>query len=71
LILDSTKEVSRRLESMIFLDVNNGISRRNLARNEGATFAIKKAIAMQSLLKVTIHIYLMEYYYNQNIYSYE
>jgi urocanate hydratase len=54
MILDSTKEASRRLESMLFLDVNNGISRRNWDRNVGATFAIKKAMATQSLLKVTI-----------------
>jgi urocanate hydratase len=34
----------------------NGISRRNWARNEGATFAIKKSDGTQPLLKVTIPI---------------
>jgi urocanate hydratase len=54
MLLDGTKEASKRLESMLFWDVNNGISRRNWARNEGAIFAIKRAMAAQPLLKVTI-----------------
>ena len=54
MLLDGTKEASKRLESMLFWDVNNGISRRNWARNEGAIFAIKRAMATQPLLKVTI-----------------
>ena len=54
MVLDGTKEASKRLESMLFWDVNNGISRRNWARNEGAIFAIKRAMATQPLLKVTI-----------------
>jgi urocanate hydratase len=54
MVLDGSKESSRRLESMLFWDVNNGISRRNWARNEGAIFAIKRAMATQPLLKVTI-----------------
>ena len=39
---------------MLFWDVNNGISRRSWARNEGAIFAIKRAMKTQPLLKVTI-----------------
>jgi urocanate hydratase len=54
MVLDGSKEASRRLASMLFWDVNNGISRRNWARNEGATFAIKRAMETQPLLKVTI-----------------
>ncbi len=54
MVLDGTKEASRRLESMLFWDVNNGISRRSWARNEGAIFAIKRAMAAQPLLQVTI-----------------
>ncbi|WP_162127291.1 urocanate hydratase [Flavobacterium phycosphaerae] len=54
MVLDGSKEASRRLESMLFWDVNNGISRRSWARNEGAIFAIKRAMATQPLLKVTI-----------------
>ena len=36
MVLDGSKEASRRLASMLFWDVNNGISRRSWARNEGA-----------------------------------
>ena len=54
MVLDGSKEASKRLESMLFWDVNNGISRRSWARNEGAIFAIKRAMATQPLLKVTI-----------------
>ena len=54
MVLDGSKEASRRLESMLFWDVTNGISRRNWARNEGAIFAIKRAMETQPLLKVTI-----------------
>ncbi|WP_284651418.1 urocanate hydratase [Flavobacterium terrisoli] len=54
MVLDGSKAASRRLESMLFWDVNNGISRRSWARNEGAVFAIKRAMATQPLLKVTI-----------------
>jgi urocanate hydratase len=54
MVLDGTPEASKRLESMLFWDVNNGISRRSWARNEGAIFAIKRAMQTQPLLKVTI-----------------
>lgn len=54
MVLDGTKEASKRLEMMLFWDVNNGISRRNWARNEGAIFAIKRAMEVQPLLKVTL-----------------
>ncbi|UQD54976.1 urocanate hydratase [Flavobacterium sp. K5-23] len=54
MVLDGSKEASRRLESMLFWDVNNGISRRSWARNEGAIFAIKRAMESQPLLKVTL-----------------
>ncbi len=54
MVLDGTKDSERRLESMLFWDVNNGISRRSWARNEGAIFAIKRAMETQPLLKITI-----------------
>jgi urocanate hydratase len=41
MVLDGSKEALRRLQSMLW-DVNNGISRRSWARNEGALFAIKE-----------------------------
>ena len=54
MVLDGSSDASRRLKSMLFWDVNNGISRRNWARNEGAIFAIKRAMETEPLLKVTI-----------------
>jgi urocanate hydratase len=54
MVLDGSVEASRRLESMLFWDVNNGIARRSWARNDGAIFAIKKAMESQPLLKVTL-----------------
>ncbi len=54
MVLDGSKEAERRLKSMLFWDVNNGIARRNWARNEGAIFAIKRAMAEEPNLKVTL-----------------
>lgn len=54
MVLDGTKEAEKRLKSMLFWDVNNGIARRSWARNEGAVFAIKRAMETEPLLKITI-----------------
>ncbi len=54
MVLDGSADASRRLSSMLFWDVNNGISRRSWARNDEAIFAIKRAMQTQPLLKVTI-----------------
>jgi len=58
MVLDGSDASRRRLKSMLFWDVNNGISRRSWARNEGAVFAIKRAMETQPLLKVTIPNYV-------------
>jgi len=42
------------LKSMLFWDVNNGIARRNWARNDEAIFAIKRAMKNEKKLIVTI-----------------
>jgi urocanate hydratase len=54
MLLDGTIEAQKRLESMLFWDVNNGIARRSWARNDEAIFAIKRAMEVEPLLKVTI-----------------
>ncbi|GHA25943.1 urocanate hydratase [Salinimicrobium marinum] len=54
MVLDGSKEAERRLNSMLFWDVNNGIARRSWARNEGALFAIKRAMETEPQLKVTL-----------------
>ena len=54
MVLDGSKDAQRRLESMLFWDVNNGIARRSWARNEEAVFAIKRAMRNNPNLKVTL-----------------
>jgi urocanate hydratase len=54
MLLDGSKDSERRLKSMLFWDVNNGITRRSWARNEGAVFAIKRAMEANPELKVTL-----------------
>ncbi|PTX58716.1 urocanate hydratase [Kordia periserrulae] len=54
MVLDGSKEASKRLQSMLFWDVNNGIARRSWARNEEAIFAIKRAMEVEPNLKVTL-----------------
>ncbi len=58
MVLDGTKEASSRLKQMLFWDVNNGISRRSWARNEGAVFAIKRAMEVEPNLSVTLPNYV-------------
>ncbi len=54
MLLDGTDAADRRLKMMLHWDVNNGISRRSWARNEGAVFAIKRAMKAEPLLRVTV-----------------
>ncbi|MBP1673583.1 MAG: urocanate hydratase [Bacteroidetes bacterium] len=54
MLLDGSDDADRRLKNMLFWDVNNGISRRSWARNEGAIFAIKRAMEQNPNLVVTI-----------------
>ncbi len=54
MLLDGTPEASRRLKSMLFYDVNNGISRRSWARNKEALFAIKREMERTPELKITL-----------------
>ena len=54
MLLDGSAQAQRNLTSMLHWDVNNGIARRNWARNENAMFAIKRAMEAEPLLKVTL-----------------
>lgn len=54
MLLDGSEDAERRLKMMLHWDVNNGIARRNWARNENAIFAIKRAMEQEPLLKVTL-----------------
>ena len=54
LLLDGSDDAARRLQSMLHWDVNNGIARRAWARNEEAEFAIRRAMAANPMLRVTM-----------------
>ena len=54
LVLDGSQESERRLKSMLFYDVNNGIARRAWARNSGSMEAIQREMDRTPRLKVTI-----------------
>jgi len=54
MLLDGSGDSERRLKSMLFWDVNNGIARRSWARNVGAIQTAKRAMEMESNLKLTI-----------------
>ncbi len=54
MVLDGSEDATRRLKSMLFYDVNNGISRRSWARNKEALFAIKREMERTPQLKVTL-----------------
>ena len=54
LTIDGSPESEDKLSNMLFWDVNNGIARRNWARNKEAIFAIKREMKRNSKLEVTI-----------------
>jgi urocanate hydratase len=54
MVIDGSDESDRKLKSMLFWDVNNGIARRSWARNPEAVFAIKRAMEVEPKLKVTL-----------------
>ncbi len=54
MLLDGSEEAERKLKSMLFYDVNNGIARRAWARNSGSLEAIQREMDRSPGLKVTI-----------------
>ncbi len=54
MVLDGSPEADRRLKSMLFWDVNNGIARRSWARNKEAMFTAQKAMEAEPNLKITM-----------------
>ena len=54
LFIDGSEKSDNDIQKMLFWDVNNGIARRNWARNKEATFAIKRAMKNEPLLKVLV-----------------
>ncbi len=53
MVLDGSDEAHRRLQAMLYWDVNNGITRRSWARNKGAMFAAQRAMKQNPNLRVT------------------
>ncbi|HNX44961.1 MAG TPA: urocanate hydratase [Bacteroidales bacterium] len=53
MLLDGSEDAGRRLRNMLFWDVNNGIARRSWARNDGAMFAVQRAMKDEPRMKVT------------------
>ena len=54
MLLDGSSECEEKLQSMLHWDVNNGVARRAWARNDGANFAIKRAMESNDRLRVTL-----------------
>ncbi len=54
MLLDGSEDAARRLDAMLHWDVNNGVARRAWARNEGALFAAKRAMAREPKLRLTL-----------------
>ena len=54
MLLDGSDESERKLKSMLFYDVNNGIARRAWAKNPEALIAIEREMQREASLKVTI-----------------
>lgn len=54
MVLDGSPEADRRLHSMLFWDVNNGISRRAWARNPHALSTIQRTMQQYPDLRVTL-----------------
>ena len=54
MVIDGSDDSERRLKSMLFWDVNNGIARRSWARNQGAVRTIERAMKMEPRLKITL-----------------
>jgi len=56
MVLDGSEAAERKLRSMLFYDVNNGIARRSWARNKEANFAIIREMQRTPLLNVTLPV---------------
>ena len=54
MVLDGSSDAERRLKSMLFWDVNNGISRRAWARNPHAISTLERTMKAYPDLKVTV-----------------
>jgi urocanate hydratase len=54
MVLDGSKASEKKLQSMLFWDVNNGLARRSWARNKEATSTITRAMELEPKMKITL-----------------
>ena len=54
MLIDGSEKSEKNIKSMLFWDVNNGIARRNWARNKGAINQISRAMEKNPKLKITL-----------------
>ena len=54
MVIDGSEEADRHIREMLFWDVNNGITRRSWARNEGSIEAIRREMERTPGLRVTL-----------------
>ena len=54
MVIDGTEESDRKIQEMLFWDVNNGIARRSWARNSGSMDAIRREMERTPELCVTL-----------------
>lgn len=67
MLLDGSADADRRLHQMLHWDVNNGVARRAWARNEGAEFAIRRAMDQEPGLTVTMPAHADDEVVNQAV----
>ena len=60
LVLDGSAAANRRLQAMLYWDVNNGIARRAWARNTEAEFTAKEAMKVNKNLKITMAFHVKD-----------
>jgi len=54
MVIDGSDESAKRIQKMMYFDVNNGIARRNWAGNKGARSATERAMHQNPSLKITV-----------------
>ena len=67
MVIDGSDSAECRIQRMLYWDVNNGISRRAWARNDGAIFAIKRAMQNNPNLVVTLPNFADDDLINQSV----
>lgn len=67
MVIDGSDSAECRIQRMLYWDVNNGISRRAWARNDGAIFAIKRAMQNNPNLVVTLPNFADDELINQSV----